>query len=87
VVALTGEVLELRHPRVRVLVRVVDDGDGLELLTVQRPKFEPQGAVREATVAIVEERIHRARVDQMPVADVLDHVAVVGVEHDPDVVV
>ena len=59
---LPGEVLELGHPRVRVLVRVVDHRDRLMRTRCSASRTRnSQRAIRQLAVAVVEELVDRAR--------------------------
>ncbi len=84
-VLLPGQVLELGHTRVGILVGVVDHRRRLIHLRAVRLVDEAQRAIGQLAEAIVEEGVDRPGVDHLTVGDDVEDLPVVGVEHDLDV--
>jgi hypothetical protein len=82
---LPGQVLEFRDAGVKVIVRVVDDGDRLIAILVDGLEHEIERALRELAISIIEVLVHWSGIDRFVVRYGFLNLAVVGVEQNLDV--
>jgi hypothetical protein len=78
-------VLKLRHARITVIVRIIDHGNGLNILAAQSLVFELQRAVRQPAKPVIEILIHRAREDQFVEIYLINNIAVIALQVDCNV--
>src|SRR5690349_9350003 len=84
-VLLPGEILELRHPSVELLVRIVDDRRGLINRYVVRFVLEFKRSVRQFSVTIIEIRINGTSIDHLAEGNIFLDFPVIAIQHDLDI--
>ena len=82
---LPGQVLELGHARVGVVVGIIDHRHRLVERLVERLELELQRSIRQAPESIIEVRVDWTGVDERTIRDDVFHFAEVAVEQHLDV--
>jgi hypothetical protein len=84
-VPLPGQILEFGDPRIRVLVRIVNNRRLLVPLGVDDFVPEVERTVRQLTVAEIEKFVDATGLDHLPIWDDTLNLPIVSVEHELDV--
>ena len=84
-VLLSGEILELRHARVELIVRIIDYRRRLIDRSIVRFVLEFEGSVRQFSETIIEIGINRTGIDHLAEWNVFFYLPVITIQHDLDI--